>query len=67
MAPPFGLSVVVLVAFWAVTLFISKIRHNRKYKYPNVVPGWPLIGNMLDVPYPAGMFTRELAKKYGEM
>ncbi|KAL6408581.1 putative cytochrome p450 protein [Ilyonectria robusta] len=67
MAPSFGLSVVILFALGTLTLFISKIRYNHKYRYPNVVPGWPLIGNTLDVPYPAGMFTRELTKKYGEM
>lgn len=67
MAPSFRLSVVILFALRTLTLFISKIRFNHKYRYPNVVPGWPLIGNTLDVPYPAGMFTRELTKKYGEM
>lgn len=67
MAPSIGISVAILCAVWIGGFFISKLRYNYKYKFPNVVPGWPLIGNTLDVPYPAGMFTRELTKKYGEM
>lgn len=67
MALSIGFSVVILCTIWVLQLFVSKIRYNRKYKFPNVVPGWPVIGNTLDVPYPAGMFTTALAKKYGEM
>lgn len=67
MAPSLGLSVVLLLIAWILKLFISKIRYNYKYKFPNVVPGWPLVGNTLDVPYPAGIYNKNLAKKYGEM
>ncbi len=62
-----GLAVLVLFVAWVSKLLISKIQYNYKYKFPNVVPGRPLIGSTLDVPYPAGMYTRELAKKYGEL
>lgn len=47
---------------------ISKYRFNRKYKLPNVVPGLPILGNSLQVPFPAaGMWGVEMAKKYEEM
>jgi hypothetical protein len=63
----FGYSVLAIIFTFILSHVISKLRFNRRYKLPNVVPGWPLIGNTLDVPYPAGMWGRELAKKYGEM
>ncbi|EXJ57750.1 uncharacterized protein A1O5_12540 [Cladophialophora psammophila CBS 110553] len=46
---------------------ISDIRFNRKYRFPPSPPGKPFVGNMLDVPWPAGMWGVDLAKKYGEM
>ncbi len=67
MAFPYAFSIAVLFIVWILKIVISKILYNRKYKFPNVVPGWPLIGNTLDVPYPAGMHNKALAKKYGEM
>lgn len=67
MAVSLGLSLGALCALWILRLLVSKFRYDRKYKFPNVVPGWPVIGNTLDVPYPAGMYTTGLAKKYGEM
>ena len=46
---------------------VAKIRYKRKYNLPNSVPGWPIIGNSLDVPFPGGMWGVEMARKYGEM
>lgn len=57
----------IIIAALLLRWVISTIQFNRKYKLPNVVPGWPLIGNMLDVPYPSGMWGIEMAKKHGEM
>ena len=54
---------IILILHWVV----STIQFQRKYKLPNVVPGRPLIGNMLDVPYPSGMWGVGMAKKYGEI
>lgn len=56
-----------LAIAFILNLIISKIRYNRKYKFPNVVPGYPIIGSTLDIPYPAGMWAAEKTKKYGEM
>lgn len=67
---------VVLISLWiagtiAVLLLryaILTYRYNKKYKLPNVVPGLPIIGNALQIPFPAGgMWGVETAKKYGEM
>ena len=67
MALHLGYSVLFLGLTFLLNLAVSKFRFNRRYKFPNVVPGWPLIGNMLDVPYPAGVWGIEMAKKHGEM
>jgi hypothetical protein len=58
-----GLFVLTLILhrLWARYLF------NQKYKFPNVVPGWPVVGNSFDVPFPGGMWGVETARKYGEM
>lgn len=50
-----------------VPLLLSSIRFRLKYKFPNVVPGWPIVGNFFDVPYPTGMWALDKAQKYGEM
>lgn len=57
----------VLFALFLRRRIVQKIHFAKKYRFPNVVPGWPIIGNFLDVPYPAGMWGVEMAKKYGEM
>lgn len=59
-----GASLLVLLV---VQQLISRWKFNRKYKLPPVVPGWPLLGNALNMPFPGGMWGVEMAKKYGEM
>lgn len=46
---------------------VSRFRFNSKYRLPPEIPGWPIIGNTLDVPFPGGVWGHEMAKKYGEM
>ena len=60
-------SLLLLLGSVLISLVVSRVRFERKYKFPNVVPGWPLVGNFFDVPYPTGMWAREKAYKYGEM
>jgi hypothetical protein len=62
-----GYSVLAILLSLILNHVVSTWRFNRKYKLPNVVSGWAIIGNTLDVPYPAGMWGKEMAKKYGEM
>ncbi|KEF62901.1 uncharacterized protein A1O9_00875 [Exophiala aquamarina CBS 119918] len=47
---------------------IQKIHFRAKYKFPNPVPGLPIVGNMLQVPKEdSRMYFAKLAKQYGEM
>lgn len=46
---------------------INRYNFNKRYKLPPRIPGWPIIGNTLDVPFPGGMWGVENANKYGEM
>jgi len=57
-----------IIAAFFLNYAISKHQFNKKYRYPNIVPGLPILGNSLQVPFPAaGMWGVETAKKYGEM
>lgn len=60
-------SILFLLCAFFLNLVLSKYRFSRKYKFPNAVLGWPLLGNTFDVPYPPGMWNAGLAKIYGEM
>ncbi|KAH9207898.1 hypothetical protein DL95DRAFT_468216 [Leptodontidium sp. 2 PMI_412] len=64
--PLFPVLLVLVVAFIARVIW-SQYQYNKKYKFPNVVPGWPVLGSTLDVPLRAGMWGVDNAKKYGEM
>lgn len=67
MAVSRGILVAGLVVLLVVYRLVSNWRFNRKYKLPPVVPGWPLLGNALNMPFPGGMWGVGMAKKYGEM
>lgn len=60
----FGLLIVGYVAF----LMLEDFLHTKKYRYPNLVPGLPIVGNMLQMPATDhGPYLQKLAEKYGEM
>ena len=50
-----------------VQKLVSDFRFRRRYRLPPSPPGWPILGNMLDIPWPAGMWGVKMAKKYGDM
>ncbi|CZR68763.1 related to cytochrome P450 [Phialocephala subalpina] len=67
-AVPFPVLALGAIAAFILQYAISRYRFNKKYKFPNVVPGLPILGNSLQVPFPAaGMWGVETARKYGEM
>jgi hypothetical protein len=58
---------VLLAVSFVLRHFWARYQFNKKYKLPPVIPGWPIIGNSLDVPFPGGMWGVRAAKEYGEM
>ncbi|KAH7161954.1 hypothetical protein B0J13DRAFT_632694 [Dactylonectria estremocensis] len=60
-------AVLVVAAILIVKNGVARYRYNSKFKLPPEIPGWPIIGNTLDVPFPAGVWGHEMAKKHGEM
>lgn len=57
-----------LIVGYVVSLWIEDYLHLKKYRYPNLVPGLPLIGNMLQMPATDhGPYLQKLSEKYGEM
>ncbi|KAH9204677.1 cytochrome P450 [Leptodontidium sp. 2 PMI_412] len=62
----FQLTAALALLALVVKLTVSKVR-GRKYRLPNVVPGWPILGNSLEPVFPGGMWGKKMAEKYGEM
>lgn len=67
MAYSIAVGVALLLLLLSANYILSVWNFNRKYKLPPSVPGWPIVGNSLGMPFPAGMWSIEQAKKYGEM
>ena len=65
--PSLSLSILILVAAIVLYQSLLSFRWNQKYMLPPRVPGWPIVGNALDVPFPGGMWGVKMAKKYGDM
>ena len=61
-------AVFVLTFVPAVGYFITTYLKSRKYKFPPLVPGLPIVGNTFQVPVlHQGEWAKALAEKYGEM
>ncbi|KAI1031305.1 hypothetical protein LB504_000111 [Fusarium proliferatum] len=61
---------IALVLLWILYRTVLWLRFHRKYKFPNLVPGVPLFGNMLQIPTDTAgrrLYLHKLARKYGEM
>ncbi|KAJ5174153.1 uncharacterized protein N7482_000030 [Penicillium canariense] len=65
--PPVVYTLLVMLAIFAIRQVVAKIQFKRKYKLPPTIPGWPIVGNTLNMPIPSGMWGHEMAMKYGEM
>lgn len=60
----------------AVTVFlvsrrlVHEYQYEKKYRFPPIVPGLPIVGNSLQLPTRVGLqgpYLAKLAEKYGEM
>ncbi|KAG5812673.1 hypothetical protein H9Q74_006801 [Fusarium xylarioides] len=61
---------IALVLLWILYRTVLWLRFHRKYKFPSLVPGVPLFGNMLQIPTDTAgrrLYLHKLARKYGEM
>lgn len=59
-----------LLLLWLLVHLVNSFRFHKKYNFPNLVPGVPVLGNLLDIPKDiAGrrLYLHKLAQKYGEM
>jgi len=60
------IDVSVLLSFLIAFRAIRRYRRRRGLPYPPGPPGWPVIGNVLDVPSTAPWLAHtEFSKKYG--
>ncbi|CAG8952215.1 hypothetical protein HYFRA_00000955 [Hymenoscyphus fraxineus] len=61
-------AVIVLVTVMVVDRLVSNYRWNKKYKFPNRIPGIPIFGNTFQLPaVHQGVWGNEQRKKYGDM
>jgi len=55
-------------AAWASWLLFEDVNVRRKYRFPPIVPGLPLVGNIFQMPKSdQGPYLKRLGEKYGEM
>ena len=55
------------VVIFVIRALLLRYRYRSTYRFPAEIPGWPIIGNSLDVPFPGGVWGHQMAKQYGEM
>lgn len=59
-----------LLLLWLLVHLVNSFRFHKKYNFPNLVPGVPILGNLLDIPKDIAarrLYLHKLAQKYGEM
>lgn len=65
---PWLLGASSLIVGYIIFLLIEDYVMLKRYRFPNLVPGLPLLGNMLQMPATDhGPYLQKLAEKYGEM
>lgn len=60
----------MLLLLGLLVYLVKFYRFHQKYKFPNLVPGVPVLGNLLDVPKDDAsrrLYLLKLAQKYGEV
>jgi len=68
MGAPLFLTPVLLLITFAAWKYIQYVNFKARYKFPNPVPGLPVLGNSLQMPSTGqGPFLEQLARKHGEM
>lgn len=59
-----------LLLLWLLYRTVLYFRFHHKYNFPNLVPGVPLFGNMLQIPTDTAerrIYLHKLAEKYGKL
>lgn len=59
-----------LFLLWLLVYLVKSLSFHKKYNFPNLVPGVPVLGNLLDIPKDIAarrIYLHKLAQKYGEM
>lgn len=65
-----GYGLLALVVFIIARRILHDYLYEKKYRFPPIVPGLPIVGNSLQLPTRVGLqgpYLAKLADKYGEM
>ncbi|KAI5920400.1 cytochrome P450 [Camillea tinctor] len=58
----------LLLGGWLSWLLFEHVKFSRKYKFPPLVPGLPVLGNTFQIPsIDQGPYLQKLGQKYGEI
>lgn len=65
-----GAGLLAVTIFLVVGRLVHDYQHEKKYRFPPIIPGLPIVGNSLQLPTRIGLqgpYLAKLAEKYGEM
>lgn len=65
-----GAGLLAVTVFLILRRIVLDYQHEKKYRFPPIVPGLPIVGNSLQLPTRVGLqgpYLAKLAEKYGEM
>lgn len=65
-----GAGLLVVAIFLIVRRLVHDYQYEKKYRFPPIVPGLPVVGNSLQLPTRVGLqgpYLARLAEKHGEM
>ena len=65
-----GYVLLAVAVFVILRRLLQDYLHEKKYRFPPMVPGLPIVGNSLQLPTRVGLqgpYLAKLAEKYGEM
>lgn len=65
-----GVGLLAVTVLLVVRRLVHDYQYEKKYRFPPIVPGLPIVGNSLQLPTRVGLqgpYLAKLAEKYGEM
>lgn len=65
-----AVGLLVVTVLLVLRQLVHDYQYEKKYRFPPIVPGLPIVGNSLQLPTRVGLqgpYLAKLAEKYGEM
>lgn len=65
-----GAGLLAAIIFLISRRLVQDYQHEKRYRFPPIVPGLPIVGNSMQLPTRVGLqgpYLAKLAEKHGEM